>query len=141
MRMPDVNVLVYAHREETVDHARYAQWLIELANGPEPFALSELVLHGFLRIVTHSRIFDPPSTSSQAFKFLNSLLELRTCTLIRPGPHHWGIFRQLCEGGNLRGKIIADAVHAALAIESGCEWVSGDTDFSRFAPPLRWTHL
>jgi predicted nucleic acid-binding protein len=50
---------------------------------------------------------------------------------------HWRIFRQLCEGANVRGKLVADAVHAALAIESGCEWVTADTDFSRFAPPLR----
>jgi toxin-antitoxin system PIN domain toxin len=141
MRMPDVNLLVYAHREETVDHRRYAAWLIEMAGGPAPFALSELVLHGFVRVVTNPRIFDPPSSSAQAFQFLNSLLNLRTCTLIRPGPRHWSIFRQLCEDGNLRGKIVADAAHAALAIESGCEWVTADTDFSRFAPSLRWTHL
>jgi predicted nucleic acid-binding protein len=53
MRMPDVNVLVYAHREESPAHAKYKAWLIVLAAGEEPFALSELVLHSFVRVVTN----------------------------------------------------------------------------------------
>ena len=54
-----------------------------------------------------------------------------------PGPTHWKILRTLCENGKLQRKLVADAVHAALAIETGCEWVSADTDFARFAPQLR----
>jgi len=138
--MPDVNVLVYAHRAETLDHNRYAAWLTEVATGPEPFALSEAVLRGFLRVVTNPKIFDPPSMG-EAFQFIDALTARQTCSMIRPGPQHWSIFRRLCEDGNLRGKLVADAAHAALAIESGCEWVSADTDFARFAPPLRWRHL
>jgi toxin-antitoxin system PIN domain toxin len=141
MLMPDVNILVYAHREEAVAHARYAKWLTDLARGSEPFALSESVLHGFVRVVSNPRIFDPPSTSGVAFKFLEALIERPGCSLIRPGPDHWSIFRQLCETARLKGKLVADAAHAALAIESGCEWVSADTDFARFTPLLRWQHL
>ncbi len=141
MQMPDVNVLVYAHRDGVANHARYAAWLRNLATGPEPFALSESVLHGFLRIVTNPRIFDPPSTPSQALRFLDALIERPGCCMIRSGPSHWAIFRQICESGQLCGKLIADAAHAALAIETGCEWVTADTDFARFAPLLRWRHL
>jgi len=141
MQMPDVNVLLYAHREETPGHGRYASWLTALAAGSEPFALSEPVLHGFVRVATNARIFDPPSTPDQVFEFLDAFLGRPGCTLIRPGPEHWTIFRQLCEDGKLKGKIVADAVHAAIAIESGCEWVTADTDFARFAPLLRWIHL
>jgi toxin-antitoxin system PIN domain toxin len=141
MLMPDVNVLVYAHRQETHGHERYASWLTALAGGSEPFALSELVLHGFIRVATNPRIFDPPSTLTQVFKFLDALLERPNCTMIRPGAEHWTIFRQLCGNGRLKGKIVADAVHAAAAIESGCEWVTADTDFVRFKPMLRWIHL
>ncbi len=141
MRMPDVNVLVYAHREGIEQHERYARWLVELATGPERFALSELVLQGFVRVVTNPRIFTPPSTAGRAFKFIDALTSRPTCSVIRPGPQHMKIFRELCEKGNLNGKLVADAAHAALAIESGCEWVTADTDFARFAPPLRWVHL
>jgi toxin-antitoxin system PIN domain toxin len=141
MQMPDVNVLVYAHREETVQHARYARWLKDLATGIEPFAMSEPVMQGFVRIVTNRRIFAPPSTAKQAFQFLDALTSRPTCAVLRPGGRHGAIFRQLCESGGLQGKIVADAAHAALAIETGCEWVSADTDFARFAPLLRWHHL
>ncbi len=141
MRMPDVNILVYAHRAQMPEHARYAEWLRALATGPERFALSEPVLQGFVRVVTNTRIFDPASTPKQAFRFLTSLLNRPTCSVLRPGPRHWNIFRELCEKGNLKGKLVADAAHAALAIETGCEWVTADTDFARFAPPLRWQHL
>lgn len=141
MLMPDVNVLIYAHRAESFDHARYAKWLRELAESDEPFALSELVMTGFLRIVTAPSLFKPPSTLSEAFSFLDSLSKRPHARIVRPGPRHWSIFRQLCESTNIRGKIIADAAHAALAIETGCEWVTADTDFARFSPPLRWRHL
>jgi toxin-antitoxin system PIN domain toxin len=139
--MPDVNILVYAHREESIDHQRYAAWLVDTATGSEPFALSELVLQGFVRVVTNARIFNPPSTAAQAFQFLDALLARPTCTLIRPGVRQWQIFRGLCEDLNLRGKPVADAFHAALAIESGCEWITADSDFARFTPALRWAHL
>ncbi len=141
MQMPDVNVLVYAHREGTPQHKKYAAWLTELATGLEPFALSEPVMQGFVRVVTNSKIFSPASTSKQAFQFLDALMDRPTCTVLRPGSQHWVIFRQLCEAGDLRNKLVADAAHAALAIETGCEWVTADTDFARFAPTLRWLHL
>lgn len=141
MQMPDVNVLVYAHREESPQHKKYAAWITRLAMGPEPFALSEPVMQGFVRIVTNTKIFSPASTPKQAFQFLDALIQRPTCSVLRPGSQHWEIFRQLCEAGNLRNKLVADAAHAALAIETGCEWVTADTDFARFAPLLRWRHL
>ena len=139
--MPDVNVLVYAHRAETRDHLRYAKWIEALATGPEPFALSEAVLHGFLRIVTNQRIFNPPSTMAQAYRFVDSLLARPQCAVLRPGPQHWQIFRDLTNRPRISGKLVADAAHAATAVENGCEWVSADTDFALFVPPLRWQHL
>src|ERR1035438_1295755 len=121
MLMPDVNILVYAHREETPAHDRYAAWLAALAEGPEPFALSEPVLQGFVRVVTNPRIFEPQTTVAGAFRFLDALVERPGCSVIRPGPDHFSIFRKLCEEGKVKGKLVADAAHAALAIESGCE--------------------
>ena len=141
MLMPDVNILVYAHREESPEHARYADWLRNIAKGIEPWALSEPVMQGFLRVASNPRIFSPSSTARQGFQFLNGLASRPNCVVLRPGPAHWDIFRGLCERGSLRGKLIADAAHAALAIESGCEWVTADTDFARFVPLLRWRHL
>jgi len=141
MQMPDVNVLVNAHRESAEDHERHAAWLEELVVGPAPFAMSELVLHGFLRVVTHPRIFPEPTPLADAMAFVVEIVGRPGCKLVRPGPEHWSIFRRLCVAGRLKGNLVGDAVHAAVAIESGCEWVTGDTDFARFAPELRWRHL
>ena len=52
---------------------------VNLATGPEPFALCESVLHGFLRIVTNPRVFDPPSTTAEALRFLDALIERPGC--------------------------------------------------------------
>ena len=139
--MLDMNILVYAHREETPEHPRYANWLVELAKGAEPFALSQPAMEGFVRVVTNPKIFRPPTSTETAFEFLDQLLSLPNCNVLRPGARHWSIFKGLCERPGVRGALVADAAHAALAIETGCEWVTADTDFVRFAPPLRWRHL
>lgn len=140
MLLPDVNVLIYAHVEDsTVEHDEYANWLTRLATGPEPFALSVLVLSGFIRVVTNPRIFDPPSTLDQSLAFVASLVDRPTARIVGPGPDHLDIFESMCRRSGATGKLVADAQHAAIAIEHGCTMVSTDSDFSRF-PGLRWQH-
>ena len=111
MRLPDVNVLVYAHRSDAARHQDYADWLRGLLAGPEPYGISDLVLSGFLRIVTNPKVFRQP-------------------TPVETG---------LCRSAGVKGNLVPDAYLAALAIESGSEWVTTDRDFSRF-PGLRWRH-
>ena len=141
MVLPDVNILIHAHRVEAGKNERYAAWLTAVALGPSPFALSEPVLQAFVRIVTNGRIFDPPSTLAEAFAFIDALTGRPNCIVLRPGVNHQAIFRRLCQEHDLKSKLVADAAHAALAVEFGCEWVSADTDFARFAPLLRFRHL
>jgi uncharacterized protein len=137
MLMPDVNVLVYAHRADTGEHVEYAEWLSRLAGSDEPFALSELVLQGFVRVVTNAKIFVRPSTLDEALAFVDELRRRPTCHLFRPGARHWDIFVNLCRRARASAGLVSDAYHAAVAIEHGCEWVTNDTDFARF-PGLRW---
>jgi uncharacterized protein len=132
----DVNVLVYAHREDAVDHRRFRKWLEARLAQPEPFGIAEIVLSGFLRVVTHPRIFHPPTPLATAIAFCRSLLDQPNAMVVRPGERHWQIFTDLCTRAGARGNLIADAFLAALAIESGCEWITTDRDFSRF-PGLR----
>lgn len=140
MLLPDVNVLVYAHVEDsTPDHTQYADWITRLATGPEPFALSVLVLSGFIRVVTNPRIFDPPSALEQSLAFVSELVERPTARIVGPGPDHLEIFERMCRASGARGKLVADAQHAAVALEHGCTMVTTDSDFSRF-PGLRWQH-
>lgn len=140
MLLPDVNVLIYAHFEDVVaEHSEYARWLTQLATGPEPFALSVLALSGFVRIATNSRIFEPPATLATAFDFVSSLVERPTARIVGPGPDHLSIFERLCREARATGKLVADAQHAAVAVEHGCTMVSTDSDFNRFTG-LRWQH-
>ena len=78
MQLPDVNVLIYAHREDAPEHHRYAAWLRALAASDEPFAVAEVVLASFLRIVTNGRIFDPPTPMETAIAFCQRLVEWPT---------------------------------------------------------------
>ena len=140
MFLPDVNVLIYAHRTDSCDdHAAYSEWLTNLATGYEPFALSSLALIGVVRIVTNSRIFQRPSTHDEVFAFIGELLARPNARVVQPGLQHFKIFENLCRQSGATGKLVADAQHAAIAIEHGCTMMTTDSDFDRF-PGLRWQH-
>lgn len=132
MRMPDVNVLIYAHRADDPAHVFYRRWLEQLAAGPEPFALSLEVAAAFVRIVTHPRYPGGPTPMLQALTVIDALRQTPGCRLLAPGDRHWELFRRLCESTPVSGKRVGDARHAALAIEHGCTWVTRDTDFHAF---------
>lgn len=140
MLMPDVNVLIYAHRTESSrDHDKYASWLQEIATGEEPFALSTLVLVGFARIVTNPRAFKPATSLETTLAFVDELTSRPNARVVSPGPNHLRLWQNLCMVSGVTGPLIADAQHAAVAIEHGCTFVTTDADFSRF-PGLRWQH-
>jgi toxin-antitoxin system PIN domain toxin len=139
MILTDVNVLVYAHRADAPGHLAYREWLESLINGDAAFGFSELVLSGFLRVVTHPRVFNPPSDLNSAFAFAQAIRNQPNAVPISPGPRHWNIFQHLCEVAGVKGNLVPDAYLAALAIEMGCEWISTDRDYSRF-PGLKWRH-
>lgn len=133
MLAPDVNVLVYAHREELPEHDACRRWLVETLRGRAAFGIFDLVLSGFLRVVTHPRVFATPTPLEDALAFASTIRTQPNCVLVRPGPRHWEIFEGLCRDASTRGNLVADAYLAALAIESGCEWVTTDGDYARFA--------
>lgn len=139
MILPDVNVLVYAFHEGAPDHGRYREWLEAAVTTDEPIGISDLVLSVFVRVATHPRIFERPAPIGRALKFANALRSQPTATVLAPGPRHWQIFGRLCREAGAKGSLVADAYHAALAIESGSEWITTDRDFSRFTG-LRWRH-
>ncbi|MGH9174459.1 MAG: TA system VapC family ribonuclease toxin [Vicinamibacterales bacterium] len=117
MQLPDVNVLIYAHREDASEHERYAAWLQALTASDEPFALSDVVLSGFLRIVTNPRIFDSATPMDTALGFCQRLVDWPRASLITPGRRHWELFTGLCR--DIKGPLVADDYIAALAIEHG----------------------
>jgi len=137
MDLIDVNVLVHAYREDAPRHAGLRTWLEKLIYSDSAFAVADLVLSGFIRVVTHPRVFDPPTPLPQALEFAEAVRAQPNCMVVMPGARHWSIFTRLCTEADARGNLVPDAYLAALAIESGCELVSTDRDFTRFRD-LRW---
>lgn len=137
MILPDVNVLIYAFRTDSSDHQRYKEWLESVVNGPAAYGISPQVLAIVVRITTHTRIYRQPSSHADVFEFCTLLLEQPNATVTVPGSRHWSIFEELCVKAKANGNLAQDAWFAALAIESGCDWITTDRDYARF-PGLTW---
>lgn len=84
-------------------------------------------------------MFSPPTPVERALDFAEALRAQRNAVELAPGRRHWDIFTGLCRELGLRGNLVADAYLAALAIETGSEWITTDRDYARF-PGLVWRH-
>jgi hypothetical protein len=135
--LPDLNVLISAHRSDSPMHEPCRDWLQAVFAGDEAFGLCAPVLIGLVRILTHPRVFRPPDAHDQAFAFVNSLIAHPNALLLNPGREHLALFEGLCRRADARGDLVTDAYLAALAVETGAVLVSADRDFALF-PGLRW---
>jgi uncharacterized protein len=138
--VPDVNVLVYAHRADTLEHEA-ARTLLERELGAgRPVGLADTVVTGFLRIVTHPRIPRTPTPLASALAVVDALLAEPSASFLRPRIDHWPLLKALCREADARGNLVPDAHLAALAISWNGELVSADRGFARF-PGLRFRPL
>jgi toxin-antitoxin system PIN domain toxin len=135
--LPDVNVLIYAFREDAPLHGVSRSWLRDVIEGPSRFGISHIVLSAVIRVTTNARTYSPASSLEDAIGYCEDLLGQPHCQQVEPGPRHWDIFRGLCRSTRTIGPAVTDAWFAALAIEWGCEWITFDRDFARF-PGLKW---
>ncbi len=132
MMLMDVNVLVYAHREDVKEHLAYRAWLESVINSNTAYGYSELVLSGFIRVVTHHKVFEKPSSPEVAIAFAQQIRSAEQAVCLAPGRNHWDLFLQCVQSISAQGNIIPDAYHAALALEWDCDWVTADKGFRRF---------
>lgn len=139
MILPDVNALVYAHHRDSADHDAYRSWWEAVVNGPSAYGMADLVLSGFVRVVTHPRVFDRPMRPSAAVAAAEAMRARSTFRPVKPGDRHWSLFSGLARSTDAKGNAVPDAYLAALAIESGSDLVTCDRGFARF-PGLRWRH-
>jgi toxin-antitoxin system PIN domain toxin len=135
--LADVNVLIYAFREDSPFHKLCKSWLDGIVLGEARFGVSPLVLSAVVRITTNPRAFVEPSALEEAFGFCDDLLGQPHCAIVEPGERHWSIFKRLCGEAHIRGSRVSDAWFAALAIEHRCIWITRDRDFARFSG-LHW---
>jgi predicted nucleic acid-binding protein len=90
-------------------------------NSESVYGVSELVLSGFMRVVTPPKVFERPTPLAVALEVVNQLRGQPHAVPIRPGPRHWAIFEKLLCASDATGNLVPDASHAALAIASGCD--------------------
>jgi toxin-antitoxin system PIN domain toxin len=135
----DVNVLVSAFRTDAPDHEAMRDWLERSVNSPEPVGVSDAVLAAAVRILTHPRVFAPRTPLETSLRETTRLRDHPGVVTLVPGARHWDVFVRLCRSADVRGNLVTDAQHAAVAVEHGATWISKDRDFARF-PELRWRH-
>jgi toxin-antitoxin system PIN domain toxin len=129
----DTNVLVYARREELPKHTRAVALLRELAQGQVPWGIPVFCIGEFLRVVTHRRVFNPPTPLEDALAAIDALLESPTVRLLMPGERYWTLLTDTASQAQTTGNLVFDAQIAAVCLEHGVEsLVSEDRDFTRF---------
>ncbi len=133
MKAIDTNVLVYARREELPKHTRAVTLLHELAEGQVPWGIPVFCIGEFLRVVTHRRVFNPPTPLEEALSAIDALLESPTVRLLMPGERYWTLLTDATSRAQTTGNLVFDAQIAAVCLEHGVEaLVSEDRDFTRF---------
>ncbi|MDE2769179.1 MAG: PIN domain-containing protein [Chloroflexota bacterium] len=129
----DTNVLIHAHRSESAWHRAARARLVNLAEGPARWGLPVFCVAEFMRVVTHGRVFNPPSSVSQAAGFIDNIVAAPTCELVRPGAEFLDLLMETARQSDARGNLMFDAQIAALCREHGIDTVlTNDRDFERF---------
>jgi uncharacterized protein len=128
----DANLLLYAHDHYSPHHQGARGWLQGILVGPEPVALSWIVVLAFLRLSTNPRVFQQPLSIARAGEVIEGWLADPRVRLLEPTERHWEILKSLLVEGQAAGPLVTDAHLAALAIEHGATLASTDRDFARF---------
>ncbi len=140
MRAVDTNILVHARRQEPREHAIAEKLLAELSTGAEPWGLPWPCIYEFLRVVTHPRVFHPPTPPGEAWEAIEFLLDSPSVVVLSETERHRAIVADLLRDSPVTGNSVHDAHIAALLIEHGIsEILTGDEDFRRF-PKLKVTN-
>jgi toxin-antitoxin system PIN domain toxin len=130
----DTNILVYAHRRDSEWHTTAMKAVARLAEGEAPWAIAWPCIHEFLAIVTHPRIYVPPTPVAKAIEQVDIWMESPSLRLIGEMKGHWTELRDVLKAGRIVGGAVHDARVAAICLEHGVrELWSADRDFSRVA--------
>jgi len=129
----DTNILVHAHRRGTAHHEQALVLLEGLSQGPAPYALFWPSLYEFLRVVTHHRVFDPPSTTLEALEAILDVLAPPVARVLSETDRHLSVLDRVLQASRVTGNLIHDARLVALALEHWVhEILTLAGDFARF---------
>lgn len=133
----DTNLLVYAHRSDSTWNEAAHRCIATLARGKASWGIPWACVHEFCAIVTHPKIFDPPSTMDQAIDQVDAWLESDSVVTLAEPDNYWALVRELLRTGKIVGPRVHDARIAAVCLAHGVtELWTADRDFGRF-PQLR----
>jgi toxin-antitoxin system PIN domain toxin len=130
----DTNILVYAHRRDSAWHDAASARMAELAEGRSPWCIPWSCLHEFIAIVTHPRIYSPPSRLGEATGQIDAWLESPSVVLLAETDAYWQVLKALLQEARVAGPMVHDARVAAVCLHHGVrELWTADRDFGRFA--------
>jgi toxin-antitoxin system PIN domain toxin len=130
----DSNLLVYAHREDSPSHDIAYARIAELAEGRAPWAIPWPCIHEFLAIVTHPRIYSPPTPLEKAVDQVEAWLESPTLVVLSESEDYWLLLRATLLSGRVSGPQVHDARIVTICQQHGVsELWSADRDFGRFS--------
>lgn len=133
MQAIDTNVLVYAEIASSRHSQKARELLRELAEGSLPWAIPWPCIYEFLRVITHPRVFHPPTPLEIALNDLTAILDSPAVVLLSETPRHFKVMETIVKESGVTGNLIHDAHIAALCLEHGVtQLLTGDRDFSRF---------
>jgi toxin-antitoxin system PIN domain toxin len=138
VKLPDLNLLLYAIDEGSAKHEKARVWLESILSDTEVVAFAWTVLLGFVRITTNPAVLEHPLSVKEALDYVDGWLDQPVADVVNPTNQHQRILRGLLQPLGAAGNLTTDAHLAALAIEHGAELCSSDTDFARF-DGLRWS--
>jgi toxin-antitoxin system PIN domain toxin len=133
MILVDANILLYAEDELSAQHGAAKEWWDRQLSGTAPVCLCWTVMDAFIRLASNSRIFENPLSAKQAIARVQGWLDQPCTRVVEATERHWQVFQQMLNDGQALGNLVTDAHLAALAIQHGCELMSTDADFARFA--------
>ena len=139
MILVDANIPLYAENSECPQNEKARAWWDARLSGDVPVCLCWTVINAFIRISTNVRVFTSPLTMEEAVSRVQSWVDQPCVRLVQPTERHWTVFQDLLIESQASGNLVTDAHLAALAITHGCELMSSDADFSRFAK-LKWSN-
>jgi len=137
VKLPDVNLLLYAIDEDSPRHHEARPWVERLFGGTETVALAWAVMLAFVRLTTKPQVMTRPFSVDEALDVVDGWLARPNVVVVHPTDRHARILREVLAPLGTGGNLTTDAHLAALSIEHGAELCSSDADFSRF-PGVRW---
>ena len=137
MRVVDLNVLLYAVNVDAPHHKSVRAWWEGALNDEDTIGLAWIVMLGFLRLTTNTRVFPRPLAFRAAAAKLDTWLSLENVRVVRETDDHWRMLKSILGETGAAGNLTTDAHLAAIAMSHDAKLVSCDNDFARFKG-LRW---